>query len=245
MNIVTRMLKRRASKKIEVLKACVAKNEEKRKINHDEYESLRNQYALLLEKIKFADENDDMVRRNQFLSNARSVQEKIAFSDSKCKIYEAVYSVFDKFLALIQFLYDTDNYFMVIRSIPQHKLPRLINNTGKLKILYDLVAELYNDLKNKAMVSYENDETEKKFYIKRRYARAKNPLGSISTLKERNVDYCGYVQDIELKDENTDEAVCLFYEQQKETQFYHNNPFFDIVTVSNDEDLIIRSNMPF
>lgn len=48
-----------------------------------------------------------------------------------------------------------------------------------------------------------------------------------------------------VKDENTDEAVCLFYEQQKETQFYHNNPFFDIVTVSNDEDLIIRSNMPF
>lgn len=164
MNTVTRMLKRRASKKIEVLKACVAKNDEKRKINHDEYESLRNQYALLLEKIKFAYENGDMVKRNQFLSNARSVQEKIAFSDSKCKIYDAVYSVFDKFLALIQFLYDTDNYFMVIRSIPQHKLPRLINNTGKLKILYDLVAELYNDLKNKAMVSYENDERMTRLY---------------------------------------------------------------------------------
>lgn len=46
-----------------------------------------------------------------------------------------------------------------------------------------------------------NDETEKKFYIKRRYARANNPLEYISTLKKLNVDYCGYVQDIELKDE--------------------------------------------
>lgn len=158
MNIVTRMLKRRASKKIEVLKACVAKNDEKRKINHDEYESLRHQYALLLEKIKFADENGDMVRRDQNLSDARSVKEKITFSDSKCKIYDAVYSVLDKFLALTQYLYDTDNYFMVIRSIPQHKLPRLINNTGKLKVLLDLVTELYNHLKDSAMVAFEDQE---------------------------------------------------------------------------------------
>lgn len=158
MNSITRMLKRRANKEIEVLKACVAKNGEKRKISHDEYESLRHQYALLLERIKFADENGDMVKRDQFLSDARSVKEKIAFSDSKRKIYDAVYSMLDKFLALTQFLYDTDNYFMVIRSIPQHKLPRLINNTGKLKILLDLVTELYNHLKDSAMVAFEDQE---------------------------------------------------------------------------------------
>ena len=61
-------------------------------------------------------------------------------------------------MALTQFLYDTDNYFMVIRSIPQHKLPRLINNTGKLKILLDLVTELYNHLKDSAMVAFEDQE---------------------------------------------------------------------------------------
>lgn len=54
-----------------------------------------------------------------------------------------------------------------------------------------------------------NDGTEKKFYIKRRYTRAENPLEYIKALKELDVDYCGYIQDIELKDETPGGSVEL------------------------------------
>lgn len=49
-----------------------------------------------------------------------------------------------------------------------------------------------------------NDGTEKSFYIKRRYSGARNPLDFIGAQKELDIDYCGYVQDIELRDESPD-----------------------------------------
>lgn len=45
-----------------------------------------------------------------------------------------------------------------------------------------------------------NNGAHKKLSIKRRYASALNPLSYIKSLKDIDVDYCGYVQDIEIKD---------------------------------------------
>lgn len=47
------------------------------------------------------------------------------------------------------------------------------------------------------------------------------------------------------KDKITAGAVCMFYEQQNGTTFYHHNPFFTVTTVSNDDNLIARSSLPF
>lgn len=45
--------------------------------------------------------------------------------------------------------------------------------------------------------------------MKRRYASALNPLRYISELKHLKIDYCGYVQDIELKDDTISTKMYL------------------------------------
>lgn len=53
------------------------------------------------------------------------------------------------------------------------------------------------------------DGTEKCFFIKRRYTKARNPLDSVSSLKNLNLEYCGFIQDIELTDESLDKKAEL------------------------------------
>lgn len=47
-----------------------------------------------------------------------------------------------------------------------------------------------------------NNGCKKAMYIKRRYYIAENPLKYISSLKGIDVDYCGFMQDIELRDQS-------------------------------------------
>ena len=46
-----------------------------------------------------------------------------------------------------------------------------------------------------------NNGNEKGFSIHRRYARAMNPLRYIKSCRDLKVDYCGFVQDVDLKDQ--------------------------------------------
>lgn len=48
-----------------------------------------------------------------------------------------------------------------------------------------------------------------------------------------------------VKDENTKGIACLFYERQGDVIFYHNNPFFDVTAVSDDDVFLGRSRLPF
>lgn len=158
MGVMENVLKKRAEKELRVLDACVKKNEDKRNASESEYNELKQSYELLLEKIKSANTRGDIRLRDQYVEQAKQIKDKSSFADSKFKIYSAAYDVLAKFMNLAQFLYETDHYFIVIRSIPQRKLPHLINDSSKLMKLVDIVTELYNRLKNNAMISFEGQE---------------------------------------------------------------------------------------
>lgn len=48
-----------------------------------------------------------------------------------------------------------------------------------------------------------------------------------------------------VKDESTSGIACMFYATQEKSIFYHSNPFFSVTTVSNDDELLKRSSLPF
>lgn len=48
-----------------------------------------------------------------------------------------------------------------------------------------------------------------------------------------------------IKDESIKGPACIHYEKQEKPKFYHWNPFFTVDVVSDDEDFINRSAMPF
>ena len=48
-----------------------------------------------------------------------------------------------------------------------------------------------------------------------------------------------------IKDESIKGPACIYYEKQEKPKFYHWNPFFTVNVVSDDEDFINRSAMPF
>lgn len=158
MGVMDNYLRKRAEKELRVLDACVEKNEDKYSESESEYNKLKYDYALLLEQIKSADERGDIRLRDKRIDEAKRIKEQESFADSKCKIYSAAYAILAKFMNLAQFLYETDNYFMVTRSIPHRKLPRLINDTSKLMKLVGIITEFYNHLKNSAMIAFEGQE---------------------------------------------------------------------------------------
>ena len=57
---------------------------------------------------------------------------------------------------------------------------------------------------------------------------------------DRLLHYRKYVKDISVVDQ-----ACLFYEHQSKTVFYHNNPYFSITTVSDDDEFLGRVTLPF
>ncbi len=48
-----------------------------------------------------------------------------------------------------------------------------------------------------------------------------------------------------IKDEAIKGPACLFYESQKQTKYYHANPFFSVQTVTDDDDFLKRVSLPF
>lgn len=65
--------------------------------------------------------------------------------------------------------------------------------------------------------------------------KAEEPVGEDCLLFYRK-----YVKD------NSNGTLCLFFEQKgKETKFYHANPFFNLTTVSDDDEFIKRTQLPF
>ncbi len=48
-----------------------------------------------------------------------------------------------------------------------------------------------------------------------------------------------------IKDESIKGPACIFYEKQDKPKYYHWNPFFTVDVVSDDDDFINRSAMPF
>lgn len=37
----------------------------------------------------------------------------------------------------------------------------------------------------------------------------------------------------------------MFYEQQEKTVFYHANPYFNVESISDDNEFLTRTSMPF
>ena len=54
------------------------------------------------------------------------------------------------------------------------------------------------------------------------------------------LSYRKYVKDTEIIGH-----PCMFYEMQKSTVFYHNNLYFDVTVVSDDDKFIARTTLPF
>lgn len=48
-----------------------------------------------------------------------------------------------------------------------------------------------------------------------------------------------------VKDENTVGERCIVDEMQGNIKFYHSNPFFEVITLSNDNKFLVRSTLPF
>ena len=48
-----------------------------------------------------------------------------------------------------------------------------------------------------------------------------------------------------VKDESTSGIACMFYATQEKSIFYHSNPFFSVTTVSNDDEFLNSSSLPF
>ena len=40
-------------------------------------------------------------------------------------------------------------------------------------------------------------------------------------------------------------GICMFYEQQEKTEFYHANPYFNVESISDDNEFLTRTSMPF
>ena len=47
------------------------------------------------------------------------------------------------------------------------------------------------------------------------------------------------------KDMDVKGGVCMFYERQEKTVFYHANPYFYVEAVSDDDAFLARTSMPF
>jgi hypothetical protein len=93
--------------------------------------------------------------------------------------------------------------------------PELFDDTYTVQEQLDPGHYAISDKDGSVFLSQEVDLTDlnngahKKMSIKRRYVPAMNPLGYIKSLKDIDVDYCGYVQDIELKDDMPETAMYL------------------------------------
>ena len=48
-----------------------------------------------------------------------------------------------------------------------------------------------------------------------------------------------------LKDVSTAGSACMYYEMQKPVVFYHWNPYFNVTVVSDDDEFLGRSSLPF
>ena len=48
-----------------------------------------------------------------------------------------------------------------------------------------------------------------------------------------------------IKDATVKGGICMFYQQQEKTVFYHANPYFDVESVSDDEVFLGRTSLPF
>ena len=48
-----------------------------------------------------------------------------------------------------------------------------------------------------------------------------------------------------VKDKDVTGGLCIMYAQKENKVFYHLNPYFNVDTVSNDEDFVFRTSIPF
>lgn len=48
-----------------------------------------------------------------------------------------------------------------------------------------------------------------------------------------------------VKDKKVTGGICMVYSHQQDTVFYHGNPYFNVESVSNDEDFLKRTSLPF
>lgn len=84
------------------------------------------------------------------------------------------------------------------------------------------------------------------------------PFNTILVTGDRNIDVLGrYVaEDIVgddcllhyrkyAKDNAIKGGICMFYAHQEETVFYHANPYFNVESVSDDEQFLRRASLPF
>lgn len=84
------------------------------------------------------------------------------------------------------------------------------------------------------------------------------PFDTILITGSSNIDVLGRYKAVEqigddclllyrkyVKDHDITGGICMFYEQQKDTVFYHGNPYFNVETVSDDDEFLKRTSMPF
>ena len=48
-----------------------------------------------------------------------------------------------------------------------------------------------------------------------------------------------------VKDKTVTGDACMIYVHQENTVFYHENPYFNVESVSDDETFLVRTSLPF
>ena len=85
-----------------------------------------------------------------------------------------------------------------------------------------------------------------------------SPFNTILVTGDTNINVLGrYISDEEIgddcllhyrkyiKDKNVQGTSCMFYVQREKAVFYHKNPYFNVESVSDDQEFLMRTSLPF
>lgn len=149
------IFKKQAENKIKILKACGKKNADLCALAASECNRLQESYSSALDRIRMTQATGDIRRRDQIAADAQRIKEDLSMAESIHSIYFSTHQLLYKLDSLARFLNQTGNHFMVVRSIPHRKLPRLISDPSRIRKLGKVITNCYEHLKNSALEAFE------------------------------------------------------------------------------------------
>lgn len=177
--------------------------------------------------------------------------DKRELSDQLIATIDFLNQIWTEFLSVFcdEFVLDkyVDNRFHKISGVYQQKIQG--DPEQDLSYAYIVTENGFENMPNEIYVLFVDDRDEISAHI--------SPFETILICKDEHTILGRYKSDsifgedclLEyrkyIKDENVKGPACVFYEKQNKPKFYHWNPFFTVNVVSDDDDFINRSAMPF
>lgn len=152
------IFKKKAEKKIKTLQSCIQTYEDHRAETASKYNRMKESYSSALDRIRVAQAKGDIQWRDQIAADAQLIKEDLSMVESIYSIYSSTYQLLYKLNSLARFLNQTGNHFMIVRSIPHRKLPRLIGDPSRIRKLGSVITQCYEHLKKSALEAFEGRE---------------------------------------------------------------------------------------